>query len=99
MEKPTGIKLPSALPQTLEIDSADFHIPSAPEKTANFISIPKPERSLPQSDYPTSFRLILRLEKTEESLRYLFRIPALVLELVFLEHARPHSEFLQCPFC
>ena len=35
MEKPTGIKLPTAFPKTLEIDEADSHIPSAPAATAN----------------------------------------------------------------
>jgi hypothetical protein len=43
MEKPTGKRLPTALPQTLEIDSTDFHIPSAPEKTARLSRIQNPK--------------------------------------------------------
>jgi hypothetical protein len=54
---------PAAFPQTLEIETTDFHIPSAPATIAN-IEIQKPKRSLPQPAYPPSFRLIFRLEKT-----------------------------------
>ena len=62
MEKPTGKRLPTALPQTLEIDRADFHIPSAPTASMNQFQIPKGQNPLRRSF--ASFRLIFRLEKT-----------------------------------
>jgi len=62
MEKPTGKRLPTALPQTLEIDRADFHIPSAPTASMNQFQIPKGQNPLRRSF--ASFRLIFRVEKT-----------------------------------
>ena len=62
MEKPTGKRLPTALPQTSEIDSADFHIPSAPTASMNRIQIPKGQNPLRLPF--ASFRLIFGLEKT-----------------------------------
>ena len=43
MEKPTGIKLPTAFPKTLEIETTDSHIPSAPATTANLTEIESPK--------------------------------------------------------
>jgi hypothetical protein len=48
----------------VEIDSADFHIPSPPAATASVTS--SPQRKEPRFPLPfDSFRLIFRLEKTE----------------------------------
>ena len=64
MEKPTGIKLPTAFPRTLEIEKADFHIPSTPDTTAKLTQnkSPKGPSSVRLTFAP--FRLTLRLEKT-----------------------------------
>ena len=47
MEKTAGIKLPTALPWTLEIETTDSHIPSAPAATAN-LTQSQTRKDLPQ---------------------------------------------------
>jgi hypothetical protein len=64
MEKPTGIKLPSAFPPTLEIETTDFHIPSATDTTANLTQNQNPKGPSPVRLTFAPFRLILQLEKT-----------------------------------
>jgi hypothetical protein len=61
--KAYGEKPPTALPQTLEIDNADSHIPSAPTASMNRIQIPKGQNPLRLPF--ASYRLIFGLEKTE----------------------------------
>src|SRR5271155_3709719 len=46
-----SMEKPAAFPQTLEIETTDFHIPSAP--AATLTAIQKPERSLPQFACPS----------------------------------------------
>jgi hypothetical protein len=65
MEKPTGIKLPTAFPKTLEIERTDFHIPSAPDATAKLTQNQNPKGPSPVRLTFASFRLIFGLEKTE----------------------------------
>ena len=65
MEKPTGKKLPTALPQTLEIDSTDSHIPSAPAAAAKLTQNQNPKGPSPVRPTFAPFRLILQLEKTQ----------------------------------
>jgi hypothetical protein len=49
MEKPTGIKLPTAFPKTLEIERTDSHIPSAPAVTAKLTQTKNPKGAFPSS--------------------------------------------------
>lgn len=64
MEKPTGKRPPTAFPKTLEIDTTDSHIPSAPTTNANLTEIQtRKEPSLVRLTF-APFRLILQLEKT-----------------------------------
>ena len=46
MEKPTGKKPPTAFPKTLEIESTDFHIPSAPTTAAHLTENQNPDRRM-----------------------------------------------------
>ena len=64
MEKPTGKRPPTALPQALEIDRADSHIPSASTASMNRFQIPKGQNQLRLPF--ASFRLIFGLEKTQK---------------------------------
>jgi hypothetical protein len=64
MEKPTGIKLPTAFPKTLEIERTDSHIPSAPATTAKLTQNQNPKGPSPVRPTFAPFRLILQLEKT-----------------------------------
>jgi hypothetical protein len=64
MEKPTGIKLPTAFPKTLEIERTDFHIPSAPDAAVNLTQNQNPKGPSPVRPTFATFRLILQLEKT-----------------------------------
>jgi len=66
MEKPTGIKLPTAFPKTLEIERTDSHIPSAPATTAKLTQNQNPKGPSPVRPTFAPFRLILQLEKTRE---------------------------------
>ena len=67
MEKPTGIKLPTAFPKTLEIERTDSHIPSAPATTAKLTQNQNPKGPSPVRPTFAPFRLILQLEKTRPS--------------------------------
>jgi hypothetical protein len=64
MEKPTGIKLPTAFSRTLEIEKADSHIPSATAATVNLTQNQNPKGPSPLRPTFAHFRLILQLEKT-----------------------------------
>jgi hypothetical protein len=64
MENPTGIKLPTAFPKTLEIETTDSHIPSAPADTVNLTQNQNPKGPSPVRLTFATFRLILQLEKT-----------------------------------
>jgi hypothetical protein len=46
MEKPTGKRPPTAFPMTLEIESTDFHIPSAPTTAAHLTENQNPDRRM-----------------------------------------------------
>jgi len=62
--KAYGEKPPTAFPKTLEIETTDFHIPSAPAATVNLIQNQNPKGPSPVRLPFASFRLILQLEKT-----------------------------------
>jgi hypothetical protein len=77
MEKPTGIKLPSAFPPTLEIETTDFHIPSATDTTANLTQNQNPKGPSPVRLTFAPFRLILQLEKTSRTLASVLRMASI----------------------
>jgi hypothetical protein len=64
MEKTTGKKPPTSFPRTLEIETTDSHIPSAPTATANLTEIQTRKEPSPVRPTFAPFRLILQLEKT-----------------------------------
>ncbi len=80
MEKPAGIKLPPAFPRTLEIETTDFHIPSAPAATAKLTQNQIPKGPSPVRPTFAPFRLILRLEKATVRAAVTFCIPIIPSE-------------------
>jgi hypothetical protein len=62
--KDYGEKPPTSFPRTLEIETTDSHIPSAPAATASLTEIQNRKEPSPVRPTFAPFRLIFQLEKT-----------------------------------